>query len=32
DGKIDTDSIYNGFKDNVRLMWERFLSCQQLLT
>ncbi|ESR56578.1 hypothetical protein CICLE_v10024414mg [Citrus x clementina] len=32
DGKIDTDSVYSGFKDNLRLMWDHFLSCEQLLT
>ncbi|GAY68444.1 hypothetical protein CUMW_264150 [Citrus unshiu] len=26
DGEIDTDSIYNGFKDNLRLIWDHFLS------
>ncbi|KAL9436513.1 hypothetical protein AB3S75_022544 [Citrus x aurantiifolia] len=26
DGEIDTDSIYNGFKDKLRLIWDHFLS------
>ncbi|KAH9728281.1 hypothetical protein KPL70_008972 [Citrus sinensis] len=26
DGEIDTDSIYNGFKDNLSLIWDHFLS------
>ncbi|ESR56562.1 hypothetical protein CICLE_v10022814mg [Citrus x clementina] len=26
DGEIDTDSIYNGFNDNLRLIWDHFLS------
>lgn len=32
DGKIDIDSVYSGFKDNLRLIWDHFLSCEQLLT
>ncbi|KAH9784330.1 hypothetical protein KPL71_009615 [Citrus sinensis] len=27
DGKIDADSIYNGFKDYLRLIWDHFLAC-----
>ncbi|GAY68164.1 hypothetical protein CUMW_262000 [Citrus unshiu] len=26
DGEIDTDSIYNGFKDNLSLIWDHFLG------
>ncbi|KAH9784323.1 hypothetical protein KPL71_009613 [Citrus sinensis] len=26
DGEIDPDSIYNGFKDKLRLIWDHFLS------
>ncbi|GAY68167.1 hypothetical protein CUMW_262010 [Citrus unshiu] len=32
DGKIDIDSVDSGFKDNLRLIWDHFLSCEQLLT
>ncbi|XP_006479042.2 uncharacterized protein LOC102626205 isoform X1 [Citrus sinensis] len=27
DGKIDADSIHNGFKDYLRLIWDHFLAC-----
>ncbi|KAL9436511.1 hypothetical protein AB3S75_022542 [Citrus x aurantiifolia] len=26
EGEIDTDSVYNGFKDKLRLIWDHFLS------
>ncbi|KAJ4721187.1 DNA ligase [Melia azedarach] len=30
--KVDTDSTYNVFKDNLKLIWDHFLSCEQVFT
>ncbi|XP_044466607.1 uncharacterized protein LOC123196618 isoform X1 [Mangifera indica] len=30
--KVDTDTIYNMFKDTLGLIWDHFLSCEHFLT